>query len=99
MLSQVFTVFDCKAEAYLPPFYMATKGQAIRVFTDLVNDPNHAFAKHPEDYTLFQLGQYEDASASFHLLKTPTAIGVAIEFRTVREAPLLDLIDNKGAVA
>jgi len=103
MLIQIFTVYDSKAEAYLQPFYMATKGQAVRAFTDMANDPNHSFYKHPEDYTLFHLGQYEDARASFHLQKTPAPIGKAIEFKTVRELPLgdarLDLADSAGGVA
>ncbi len=98
MLLQVFTVFDSKAEAYLPPFYLITRGQAIRAFTDSVNDPNHQFAKHPEDYTLFLLGSFEDSSANFHLQKTAEPLGKAIEFRTVRENPFPPLIDVKGSV-
>lgn len=103
MQLQIFTVYDSKAEAYMAPFYMNTKGQAIRAFTDSANDPNHQFYKHPEDYTLFLLGQYQDENASFHLQKTPLPIGKAIEFKTTRELPLrdslLDLADTKGRVA
>lgn len=103
MILQIFTVYDSKAEAYLPPFYLSTKGQAIRAFTDTANDPNHTFYKHPEDYTLFLLGQFEDGNASFHLQKTPIAMGKAIEFKTTRELPFdnrsLDLVDSKGRVA
>lgn len=98
MQLQIFTVYDCKAEAYLPPFYLNTRGQAIRAFTDSVNDPNHQFAKHPEDYTLFFLGSYEDANASFHILPASEALGKAIEYKTQRELPLSPLIDLKGSV-
>lgn len=80
MIHRIFTVHDCKAEAYLPPFYFSTVGQAIRTFSDMVADPQHAFARHPEDYTLFQLGLYDDSTCSFDILPSPTAIGKAIEF-------------------
>lgn len=97
MLLQAFTVFDSKAEAYLPPFYMSTKGQAVRAFTDSANDPNHAFHKHPEDYTLFLVGTWDDATAFIHLEKTPVPIGKAIEFKTQHEMfqDPLKLVDHK----
>lgn len=80
MIQHVFTVFDSKAAAYLLPFYAQTKGVAIRNFTEAVNNPEHQFAKHGEDYTLFELGFYDDINASFQLHETPISIGLAIEF-------------------
>ncbi len=76
----MFTVFDSKTAAYLPPFVQQTKGAAIRAFTDTCNDPNTLFNRHPEDYTLFHLGEFDDYSATFHVLETPLPIGKAIEF-------------------
>lgn len=87
MKLQVFTVFDSKASAYFPPFYEKTKGSAIRAFTDSVNTADHTFNKHPEDYTLFELGSYEDETASFHLHKSPIAIGKANELLTYGDIP------------
>lgn len=98
MLLQIFTVFDSKAEAYLPPFYMTTKGQAIRAFSDSVNDPTHVFMKHPEDYTLFLLGSFEDTTASFHVMETGLPLGKAIEYMVPREGPMTPLVDMKGSV-
>ena len=80
MLHNVFTVFDSKTEAYLPPFYEQTKGSAIRSFTEAVNTPSHQFAKYPGDFTLFHLGTYDDTNSHFELFDTPMSVGVAIEF-------------------
>ena len=60
MEHNIFTVFDQKAKAYLPPFFLPRPEMALRVFTDCVNDPTHQFGKHPADYTLLQLGDYDD---------------------------------------
>lgn len=85
MISKIFTVFDTKVEAYLTPFYMKSKGEAIRSFTEACNDPQTMFFKHPEDYVLFELGDYSDSDASFCLLPSPRSIGCAIEFKKVVE--------------
>lgn len=80
MINKMFVVFDCKAEAYLQPFFMQASGQAIRAWIDLVNDKTTQFSKHPEDYTLFELGTYDDSCAKFDVYATPKSLGVAIEF-------------------
>lgn len=80
MKHKVFTVYDAASEAYLQPFFLQTRGQAIRSFSDAVNNPEHQFFKHKKDYTLFELGEYEDGSAQFDMLKSPIALGNALEF-------------------
>ena len=82
MIHKMFTVFDSKADAYLQPFYMQTKGTAVRSFSESCNDPSTSFNKYPEDFTLFALGEYDDLHCTFDLLLTPEPIGKAIEFIT-----------------
>ena len=52
MIVKVFGIYDSKAEAYLPPFFMKSKGEAIRAITAHVNDSQHNFCKYAEDFTL-----------------------------------------------
>lgn len=56
----IYTVYDSQAQAHLPPFFLATDAMAKRAFSDAVNDSSHQFAKHPSDYTLFRIGEYDD---------------------------------------
>ncbi len=63
MKHKIFTVFDVKAQAYLPPWCMPERGMAVRVFSDCVNSDEHQFGKHPGDYTLFELGIWDDSVA------------------------------------
>lgn len=79
MKLRVFTVFDSKAAAYLPPFFMGEMGAATRAFKDCANDPSHAFGKHPEDYMLFCLGTFDDSTALFELLPAKFAVAGALE--------------------
>jgi len=81
MIQKVFTIYDSKMEAYMQPFFMSQKGQAVRAFTDTVNDPTSQFNKHPEDFTLFEIGEYDDATGKFTNLQTPNSLGLALEYR------------------
>lgn len=80
MIKKVFSVYDEKSEAYLPPFYLDTVGQAIRAITDCCNDSNHQFYRHTSDYTLFLLAEYDDRTGSYKLEKK--SLGSLVEFKT-----------------
>jgi hypothetical protein len=80
MIYKIFSVYDSAAEAYLQPFFMPTKGEALRGFSEVVNDKNHQFGRHPDDYTLFELGEYDNTTAVFVMHSAPKSLGVAIEF-------------------
>lgn len=80
MKTLVYTVYDQKVERYLQPFFMQTKGAALRAWMDAVRDPKTSFNKHPEDYTLFEIGEYDEETGSFLNHNTPVSCGKAIEF-------------------
>lgn len=79
MLHKVFCVFDGKALAYLPPFILPEVGMASRVFGDCVNSDDHQFGKHPEDYTLFLIGSYDDRTGMFGELDTRSVVANGVE--------------------
>lgn len=59
------SVRDEKVEAFLPPFFVRTKGEAIRSFTQAVDSPEHAFAKNLPDFVLYEVGAFDDVSGTF----------------------------------
>lgn len=61
MKLNVYTIYDMASAAYMRPFFMQSDGQALRSFTDIATDATHEIGKHPEDYTLFRIGIYDDA--------------------------------------
>lgn len=64
MKHSLFAIFDSKAKAFLPPFMLPNSEMAVRAFSDCVNDPAHQFARHPADYTLFKVGEFDDGDAA-----------------------------------
>ena len=81
MKLKCFTVFDSGVKSYLQPFFMRHSGEAIRAVTELVNDDKHSFAKYANDYTLFEIGVFDDSDCKFALHNTPISLGVLIEFK------------------
>lgn len=71
---RVFQIFDSKAAAFLAPFFLPEVGVAVRTFSDCCNDKAHAFGRHPADYTLFLLGQWDQVSGVFDLFPSMTAV-------------------------
>lgn len=80
MILKVYSVFDSKMEAYMQPFFMQARGQAIRAFVDTATDDSTTIGKHPSDYTLFEIGSFDDQTCKFDLSVTPVSLGVALEF-------------------
>lgn len=79
MIIQIYSIHDIKASAYMTPFFMQTEGMALRAITDCVNDNGHSFNKHPEDFTLFEMGTFDDNNGQMELLETPRPIAKCIE--------------------
>lgn len=77
---KIFTIYDSKAEAFISPFYERSTGLAIRAFEDACNTPEHQFNKYPEDYTLFELGEFNELTAGFELKDSPQSLGLAMLF-------------------
>lgn len=62
MILKMFAVYDMKVGAYMPPFTMRSRGEAVRSFMDAVADKSGQFIKHPEDYALWSIGDFNDQS-------------------------------------
>lgn len=74
----MFSVYDEKAKAYLPPFILPEIGMATRTFGDCVNNEEHQFGTHPQDYTLFEIAVFDDESADLVSDKKTIANGVEL---------------------
>lgn len=81
MILKVFCVYDSKAEAYLTPFFLPTVGQALRAFSDTANDNTTNIYRHPGDYTLFQVGEFDAVAGKFLQHDAKINLGMAQEFK------------------
>lgn len=72
----VCAVRDRAVDSYGSPVFVVATGQAIRSFSDEINNAESAFAKHPEDYDLYQLGQYSQDEGTLIPIGTPKLLVV-----------------------
>lgn len=83
MMHKIVAVFDHKAEAFLKPVFVQSNGAAVRSFGDGVNNPETEFYKHPEDYTIFALGEWDDSNGVFYQSETATTpLAKAVSLKT-----------------
>lgn len=64
MQLKAYSIYDNKALIYHAPFFTHTDGAAVRMFSDLANDPNTSVGRHPSDYSLWCIGIFDDQKAS-----------------------------------
>lgn len=91
MKLKVYSVYDVKTEAYLNPFYMKTRGEAVRAWGEVVNDPQTNFCKFPTDYVLYEIGEFDDAKGTIECYEPRIPIGTALEYKKQPE-------DSQGVV-
>jgi len=78
---KVFAVYDSAVKQYLRPFNMTTTAEAVRGWIDVVNKPDTDFHKHPADYTLFQIAEYDESTGRFMNLEAPEVLGTALKYQ------------------
>lgn len=94
MLLRAYSIFDNKALQYHPPFFASTNGAAVRSLTDLANDLQNNIGRHPGDYVLFCIGEYDDAKGMFRQIMPLEHVVDAIA--VVRAAPTGDLFRRES---
>lgn len=62
---KVFSVYDSKAKVFNIPFLFPIAALAVRGFTSAVSDPRSSLNKFPDDFVLFEIGEFDDVSGHF----------------------------------
>lgn len=85
---KIYAVYDSKAESFANPFFFNTKGEALRAWSEACNDDKSPFWKHPSDYTMFEIGSYDNATGRISGNATPIPLGMAQEFKQTTLRPV-----------
>lgn len=86
MRYKILSVRDRAIDCFGQPFFSSSVGGAIRSFSDEINRSaeNNQLHKHPEDFDLYSLGEFDDATGEFETTR-PQQVAVG-----------KDLIISKG---
>lgn len=72
----------------MQPWYARTKGEALRSFEQAVNDPTTQLSKHPSDFTLFELGEFDEHMGIIIPNINKSVLGTAFEYKKPENRPL-----------
>jgi hypothetical protein len=75
----ICSVYDSAAEVYQRLFLARAPNEALRGFMDACADVNHEFHKHPEHFTLFHLGVFDERTAEIEILKAHKVLSRAVD--------------------
>lgn len=89
---KMFAVRDKKVGIFLKPLFDIHTGQALRSWEEACRQSESPFAKFPDDFSFFQLGEFDDLSGSMRVLESPLELSSAIEV-VRRKDPQLNLKD------
>ena len=68
MILQAYSVYDKLAKVFARPVYFTNDDVATRAVIDAIKTGEPEFAKHPEDYVFFRIGEFNDSNG---YLETP----------------------------
>ncbi len=66
MKTNMYVIYDAKAQIYNKPFHQANEQVLMRTVSDLRNEPGTDIFKHPSDFNLYQTGVYDDETGIIH---------------------------------
>lgn len=80
--TQVLAVRDTKTDAFGRPFFSPSVGSAIRSFSDHINSKEDSeMVKHPEDFNLYHLAEFDDETGEFLCLPRPKQVAIAADLK------------------
>lgn len=86
----VYSIHDSKAGAFLQPFFSPNDDTAKRDFGYACNDPEHAFYRSAQDFTLFFIGRFDSTDGRLEGVgPNPVCNGVELRKLPVEAMPLL----------
>lgn len=61
---KVYAVKDKAVGAFMAPFFVRSPGEAMRSFVDAVNDKASPFFRHPQDFELYYIAEFDSNDGS-----------------------------------
>lgn len=74
---KIFAVWDNAVGSYNSMHDALTEGVAIRNFSDVASNAQSPLAKHPNDFSLHMLGEFDTVTGLIECLKMPKNLGSA----------------------
>lgn len=81
MNHKVLAFKDDKSETYGPPFTVETLGMFIREVQEQLPKGQALWAKHPQDFGVYELGEYDPMAGEILLHDQKKCLGLVQDFK------------------
>lgn len=78
-VTNVYAVYDLKAEVFSQPWFASTDRAAMRMFGDGCLDPETPVGRHPEDYALYRVGVWNSENGALAGTDSPVPVWTGTE--------------------
>lgn len=86
-LKKVLSIRDTKAAFYNVPLMVTnTTEEAVRSFGELATDSRTSIARHPEDYDLYEIGEFDDQTGVIASYDAPIHVMKALHHPALQKA-------------
>lgn len=87
---KIFSVMDTKAGTFLRPMSESNLVHAIRAFEVACNEPSSTFNRYPDDFSLFELAEFDVQTGTITPLVAPQNICTARSL--IKQAPVQQVL-------
>jgi hypothetical protein len=77
-----YAVFDSKVQEFAQPFFLRSRGEALRGWQTVANDPSTDICKYAEDFSCFELAEFDATNGTFNNIVPPFNLGLAATYKT-----------------
>jgi len=78
---KLFSIYDIKSQTYSDLKQAPSTANAIRQFTSLCNNKDSEESQYPNDFKLFELGEFDKQIGQFTIYPEPQDLGPAANFK------------------
>jgi len=80
------------ATIFSPPHIFTAKGIALRAFADMIDNPQTTISKHPQDFSLALIGEFNETTGQFYPQFPPVFVATGLDFKPAAATPTLNVV-------
>lgn len=84
----IFAAYDSRVKAFMAPFTALHVGQVHRSWEETCNDGKSLMSKHPADFSLYQVGEFDETTGVVTPLEKHYCVATALQVKQTPESPL-----------
>lgn len=87
-LPKIYSLYDSKGDHYgTQPITYAFRADAVREFARAANDPKTAVGQYPADFSLYEIGEWDQREGKITLYDKKLLIASALEYKSQEVPP------------